>query len=263
MTYTIYQNKVLLHYKLNSENGNLGIKWLKPTPAFLKEELTSKLKTGKIQNEKDLKTIKEFLKIESVDQLEETLRKLDTDLFLPVIYFLRGKTKNPNAIYIEILAILVDYHPRPFSFDLKMEPNVDEPEENESENRNPIKILKEGNFIKKLIYPLLILIGAGGWWQASIQKDCMYWNNYEYIECACSLQLPNQEVIALNKLLLNNFKRLKNIKEYQSFQIEHLWYTKITLDSLDVFTMDGKHPLNKKELKPVSRYIFEKYMTEN
>ncbi len=65
----------------------------------------------------DTKWLMHFFKVtdeHNFENPEKILKAFDHDKYIPIINFLKGKTKKPNPAIVEMAAILVDYTPRPF-----------------------------------------------------------------------------------------------------------------------------------------------------
>lgn len=85
--------------------------------------------------------------------------------------------------------------------------------------------------------------------------QCMYWSGEEFIPARCS-ETANG-LIALDRKLVDNFKKITTPDTISS--IKNVWYSKHQ-NVVEFFTADGKNPENGKELRPVTNYIFEKYL---
>lgn len=99
------------------------------------------------------------------------------------------------------------------------------------------------------------------------QKECMQWsgNHYEIVDC----NLKVQGLITANpvELLDENLVGLKKVKICDTtvyFDKNHnaiIWYAKRG-DSVDFFNSHGRHPENNSPLKPVTKYILDKYVNK-
>lgn len=85
--------------------------------------------------------------------------------------------------------------------------------------------------------------------------QCMFWSGKEYIPAHCS-ETPNG-LIALDMKLVNNFKKITMPDTITS--IKNVWYSKHQ-NVVVFFTADGVNPENGKDVRPVTTYIFEKYL---
>ncbi|MFC6267431.1 hypothetical protein [Frigoriflavimonas asaccharolytica] len=93
------------------------------------------------------------------------------------------------------------------------------------------------------------------------KKDCMYWNEEQYISVYCGENIDNFQVEQFN---LEKYK-LKKITQQDTLTAENalgkVWYDK-TNNVVEFFTNHGIHPENNKTLKEVTPYILEKYCTK-
>lgn len=99
------------------------------------------------------------------------------------------------------------------------------------------------------------------------QKECMQWsgNHYEIVDC----NLKVQGLITANpvELLDENLVGLKKVKICDTtvyFDKNHnaiIWYAKRG-ESVDFFNSHGRHPENNSPLKPVTKYILDKYVNK-
>jgi len=87
----------------------------------------------------------------------------------------------------------------------------------------------------------------------------MYWNGEEYVSTNNTFVNPNSDVVAMDKNILTNFKK---ILRPDTLTIENAvgktWYSKCN-NKVEFFTMDGKNPENGKELKIVSEHMVDLY----
>lgn len=268
MDMNTYKQNILNFLEHKLEKGELESVWYKPTPSLLHKKLNAYLNSENHQKENDLRMIKEFLNIQDNQDIGKALLKLDKDKYLPIKNFIEGKTINPNYIYVEILAILINYNPRPFSalnFPINSDNYTKNNEEksllNITDNTNE-KTSQKGIKLNAFLGGLVLLFGSTFWIIAKPNKECMYWDINQYIACKCKTQIANKEVIALDEFKLQNFKRIENYKNINVEEISNLWYTKINRDSIDVFTLQGAHPINNKDLKRVTPYIYKKYIVK-
>jgi len=90
------------------------------------------------------------------------------------------------------------------------------------------------------------------------RKDCMYWNDVEYIPVFCDENLENFKVIQINSDVL----KIKKITRPDTLTTENaigkVWYDKSN-KKVEFFTHHGIHPENGKTLRNVTEYIVEKY----
>lgn len=101
---------------------------------------------------------------------------------------------------------------------------------------------------------------------AFFKKHCMQWtgNHYEVVDCTSPNEGNNlNEVIPLNKDLLD-FRKIKACDTTKCFLTNGeaiVWYGK-TANGIDFFNNNGNgwHPENKKALRPMTDYMFKRYL---
>lgn len=101
---------------------------------------------------------------------------------------------------------------------------------------------------------------------AFFKKHCMQWSedHYEVVDCSANDdEVVLNEIIPLDKDLLD-FRKLKACDTTRCFMENgdsFVWYSK-TPNGIDFFNDNGngKHPVTKGALRPVSHYIFNKYL---
>lgn len=94
------------------------------------------------------------------------------------------------------------------------------------------------------------------------KKECMYWNEDHYEEVFCDELIEGKTIIALN----NEIKLIRKITSPDTLTIENalgkVWYDKSN-KKVVFFTHYGIHPENGKTLKPITRYMINKYIYGN
>ncbi|WP_157418071.1 hypothetical protein [Aequorivita capsosiphonis] len=100
----------------------------------------------------------------------------------------------------------------------------------------------------------------------SKQQRWMKWDGTNYIEASFDAdKLSKGELKAYKEDRIANFTRLNPQCETQFFNADgsvRVWYSKNKNGSLDFFSSYGLHPITGKTLKPVTRYIIDKYVCE-
>ncbi|PIF30800.1 hypothetical protein CLU81_1250 [Flavobacterium sp. 9] len=99
---------------------------------------------------------------------------------------------------------------------------------------------------------------------AFFKNDCMQWSedHYEIVDCSSKVEGNLNEVIPLNKELLD-FRKLTACDTTNCFKKDgeaFIWYTKTPDGGIDFFNDHGRHPEFNRPLRPVSHYIFNKYI---
>lgn len=93
------------------------------------------------------------------------------------------------------------------------------------------------------------------------EKECMYWKSDHYVSVYCDQDIIGSQVIALDEELLATFRKITNTDTLNvNNALGKVWYDKSN-NELDFFTNYGIHPENGKTLRPVTKHIIEKYIT--
>ena len=252
------------------------------TPAQLRD-----LCLRKAENQlspKDEMVFRYFFNAKEGEKLTRAIENYGIGKLKSVISFLKGEKNSENRNRIELAAILVDFTPRPFysyfsneGKELKME---EEPlqdmkgkKEDEvlslvSEVGNEIKTLPVKSILnrhKKVLTKVALLCSLGiGVVILKNKKECMQWNtnHYEVVDCSTESSGFLDPRIPINKDRLD-LKKLdpKTIKNYFENGQPRVWYAKID-DKIELFNQPGLHPTTGKTLKPITRYIINKYLKE-
>ncbi|SKB95971.1 hypothetical protein SAMN05660226_04010 [Parapedobacter luteus] len=108
-----FKEEVINTYREKKEKHALPSELERPSPAQLMRYCLVLLRRGDIKQ--DIPTL---LKIFNADNkhadLETAIRKFGTDGFKPLKNFIIGKTSKPRENIVKLLAILIDFQPRPF-----------------------------------------------------------------------------------------------------------------------------------------------------
>lgn len=274
----------------------------------------------------DLSVYRNFFRTEF--KLEEDTSTPYTNKFKKVGGFYKGDKEPANISTVELAAILVDFHPRPFNkfkkeigeedmklinelrdtnFTLKevspkeVSPNelIEEtqikdfadikPDLNKEEGSKdveqvevltivskPVTIKSTERIEKTISYLLhklkntaiatLLIFGLISTviYFAFFKNDCMQWSgdHYEVVDCSSKDEGNLNEIIPLNEELLD-FRKLTACDTTNCFKKDgeaFIWYTKTPDGGIDFFNDHGRHPEFNRPLRPVSHYIYNKYL---
>lgn len=270
----------------------------------------------------DLNVYRNFFRTDFKSE-EDTSTKY-TDKFKKVGGFYRGEKKPANISTVDLAAILVDFHPRPFNkFRKEMDPEdielikdlrdtnftkdkvatdilkdevkteefkgsettteIEEPEQIEIEEQEPTPTDEQKNTSMGIMTLIntgtkppfnivrffaigVVLIGLGFIiYLALPDTECMQWSNdhYEIVDCDQETQglVRINQVELLDKSLIN-LKKVKVCDTTPCFDKNGaaiIWYAK-TANGIDFFNGHGRHPENNRALRPITPYIFNKYV---
>lgn len=269
----------------------------------------------------DLSVYRNFFRTEF--KSEEDTSTTYTNKFKKVGGFYKGDKEPANISTVDLAAILVDFHPRPFN---KFKKEIDEeemklinelrdtnftskeassnelieetqikgfadvqPDLNKHEVDKDLKQVEDMTIVSKpvsinsierikktilvflykikntaiatlLIFSLIITVI----YFAFFKNDCMQWSedHYEIVDCSSKNDENLNEIIPLDKDLLD-FRKLKACDTTNCFKKNgdaFIWYTKTPGGGIDFFNDHGRHPENKRPLRPVSHYIYNRYL---
>lgn len=280
ITFKEYKDEIKKQYEIAKREDVSGI-LNSPTPAQIRN-LCSIICDNQISKADD-GVFKFFFETKPNETLKRSIDNCNTDKFKPIISFLKGEKDSDNPTRIEIAAILVNYHPRPYSNlsnnYIPKEDNkelsqplhlvkpteetlqeIGENKQDEKENRNKKRILI-------FILTLLVLFCTGYVVKDVLfpAKECMQWQNdhYELVNCKCETEgfiTQNQiKPIDSKEVTLRKIKVDKNTEFFKNGK-PIIWYYKINNDSIEFYNNHGFHPINQKPLKHITDYIINKYV---
>ncbi len=218
----------------------------------------------------DEKTLRLFFNVAKEDSLKKGIQKFDIDRLKPIQFFIKREIYNAGIEYLEILAIMVDFKPRPLGNFIKNGYSEKRLEEKDLIEENIVESNNEssGNSKKKIGLGILILLGLFivGYsikQNAFPEKQCMVWkeDHYEEVDCEnevnsfynLSKEVKNKEALSLKKI---------DVCDTTTFFVNDkpvVWYGK-SHGNHDFFNQDGTHPITGKDLKPVTDYIIKKHV---
>ncbi|MXO05239.1 hypothetical protein [Flavobacterium sp. HBTb2-11-1] len=133
----------------------------------------------------------------------------------------------------------------------------------------PVKIGTEGIGKFRIIkYSVVAAVSAGlaiMIYFAFFQKQCMQWSSDHYEKVSCDLEvngLGSFNVVEPFDKTVFDLKKIKVCDTTAFFNTNGeavVWYGK-TANGIDFFNGHGRHPENNSPLKPVTRYILNKYV---
>lgn len=114
------------------------------------------------------------------------------------------------------------------------------------------------------VIAIVFVFGFGISYYAFPKKQCMQWNNDHYDIVDCDLEVNGLLLSSIEPLDEKriDFRKLKVCDTTNCFRKDgeaFVWYTK-TPDGIDFFNSHGRHPEYNRPLRPVSHYIFNKYV---
>lgn len=238
-------------------------------------------------NNADEQNFRLFFQIKKDDDLRTGIQKFDADKFRPIKNFIDGKTENPSQVNIELIAILLDFNPRPFSkfskSNLSENATIQKEEElksfvetkNEVVARNDTEIaiknesatyLSKNNLIRKVGIGSLVVLSFFGVKNTFFkEKECMQWQEDHYVRVECKSQKLgfsnySEAVIPYDEI---EFQRKKiTVCDTTTFVRNEkpiIWYSKKN-NVVDFFNMNGENPENGADLRKVTTHIIKTYV---
>lgn len=238
----------------------------------------------------DLKSFSVFFQFDYVPNASNKLKE-QTDKFRPIETFFKGETDLVDVEAVNLAAILVDFHPRPFLKFSRLEPVIEQDDLNKKkepdaplafkeattlvykkgsgmDNQSLLPRKKAGLFQNRLLLPLLlgIIIVGGFGYMLVPKKECMQWQNdhYEAVVCESKSEgfLDLYTTLPINKELLH-FRKIQVCDTTLFFRNNRpiVWYSK-NKKKLEFFNGPGFNPENGKPLKPITDYMIDKYVKE-
>jgi len=126
----------------------------------------------------------------------------------------------------------------------------------DSKTKNPerIIIIVLGLLISGMLLYNIIIDGE-------TPPECMIWEKTHFKKISCELGLHLDKAGEIRGFDVKLFKDMKMIPKNQ-VQVGNSYYHKVNRDSIEFFSMHGKHPVNDDDLKPVTDYIYNKYVIQ-
>ena len=288
-----YRALVLEDYRRKKDRNELSLYLMLATPAKLRNECEAVFATRYLA--KDEKTLKLFFGArQTAEGYEQAIRKVDIDKFRPLRNLLSNPEIGTDDKNIELLAWLIDFEPRPYhpEFNKAGKGRTEEaampgapktnkkPDREEKDYLPPPKVevsmtqgirAEKSTFLKKQkksVFLLLVLAIAGsgsylGLTNFLAPQQCMYWTGEAYQPVDCNEEIKDTPVLALEAEKVERFKKITRADTITSRALGTVWYSKID-NRLEFFTSGGIHPVHdERRLKPLSKYIIEKYLSGN
>lgn len=91
------------------------------------------------------------------------------------------------------------------------------------------------------------------------EMQCMYWKDDHYQEAFCDDKNVPASLIAKDKYLVENFRKITFPDTITEKSVGKLWYLKFD-GKIEFFTHEGNHPTNHRQLKKLTKYILDKHV---
>lgn len=246
-----------------------------PSRANLRKLCVERFKSNARQE--DLVTFKIFF---GFDFNGESLNKLkaETDRFRAIENFIIGKTETNDLKSLNLIAILLDFNPRPFQKFAKQDhsqvtvlnnTNLEDTSDEVVPSSAAItyRKSKKTRNITIIVLAILSLFTAGYTAKDLIypNKECMQWqiNHYQLIDCTTESNNTKYDapIIPIDKYNaeLNKIKVTESTTFFKNGKAV-VWYCKMKPKELEYFDQAGFHPISNKPLKPITKYMINKYI---
>lgn len=290
-SFITYKKALKVKYEQEKTGGNTNF-LLHPTPAkirdlalFVFEETT---------NENDLKIFLNFMGF-AFERTKVQKIKEEIDRFRPLVTFLKGKTELADYNGADLLAVLLDFNPRPYrNFHKKNTAGIEQTQEKKEENTQKEQDYSDNAFQEKEKEEIIVIkhnltatkekkkrglilgisagilaLGSSVFYnvKSTTEKNCMVWNidRYQAVNCDDTNQLfiYNTSPIPADKKLLNDFRKMEVDSTTVFFDAQKrplVWYGKNAKGELEYFNHPGLHPETKLTLKKITPYMIKKYI---
>lgn len=184
----------------------------------------------------------------------------------PFVHFKKRKFEVGTENHKEVETTDEGFHPGKTS---RTEEKISKTTENGNAFVIRTKYKDEGRLKKKipfLIVGIIVLVSAFWGYSKITAKNCMEWHHDRYIAVDCNKFEGNtlfQTKIPRDDNIIKYFRKIKvncNTKFFDEKGNPLVWYRKMQDGSLEYFTQPGFHPVNGKQLNPITYYIIQKYV---
>jgi hypothetical protein len=283
-----YQEEIL---RLYSEQcgGRVKNYLANPTPANVKKALSEIYSSPSLTASDKLIITTGFGLNDS-----KSLKNKPAEHFKSLSKFLKGTTRDTDHKNLDLIAVLIDFKPRPFA-KFKIEWNeeglpydasevttvanaADEIEignfssEAETPNQPPqndkIKPRK-GNVLHTWVIASflgLIMLAAAYYFFSEEEKSCMAWMGEKYEIVPCNTQFLDQNGISVQvnngTVNIENFRAINPNRQtdfYDGSGNPLVWYANNLAGNPEFFNQHGSHPITNAPLKPVPMQLVARY----
>jgi len=287
-----YETDVRQKYENDKKYGLLRGDLRKLTPGNLKK-ICIKIIDENLQAE-DIKTIAKYFRAKNDDDLLTKIKKHDTDLFRPICKFLKKETHKIQEQYaIELIAIIIDFRPRPYNVYYKTQLHKDiNVKKTLTENIGANYLSENNHKTKAVVKPknkeiftsnsktsamnsvlfkiaiLAVIITTIIILKINIKKEpnWMIWkeDHYEVVDFDLN-KYDFNELKLYKEERISNFKQIEancNTVFFKDDGSENIWYGKNIKGRLEYFTDLGLHPETGKTLKKITKYMIREHICE-
>jgi hypothetical protein len=281
MSESEYKILVLADYDQKQMSGQLSSELLVPTPGNLKAEGV-KICERRFNRKDEIILQSLFNQKEGAAGYRLAIQNCNAEIFKPVTTLIRQRNTNSTLKYLNLLAWLIDFQPRPYHSDLKIaaqpvipphQADIEESytpgEEKEAgalnkgepfewkiqesatnrattigeRQKNGPPVSPDKNIDRRWFIGIAVmLIGGALIWLILPKDNCMYWNNDHYVATSCDVPRLDTPLVRLDLAKLRAFRRIHHVDTLTYNSVGKLWYTRVA-DSLEVYSAGGMHPI--------------------
>lgn len=163
--------------------------------------------------------------------------------------YVDGKENNSGEPNSELKNIISQY----LGFD-----NYHDFEEKNKTSRKRRINLKNTKVKSAGVAAAILLITGVVSYNTNTKIDCIQWKENHYEKIDCNNNVPNPLLKDVN---IETFKKITPNDSTVFFEYGHaiVWYGKSSSGEMEFFNSRGLHPETMKELKPITKYIIDKY----
>lgn len=254
----------------------------KPSPAVLKNFCLVLFDKG--FNKRDQEIVERFFELNDTISKRKQIACFEVDKLRPISNFLKGITEETSVINLDLIAVLVDFNPRPYRKFISRNKeeladglavneilNIGRREKGDKIELAVFEEFKKKSISKRMFFcvlPLFVL-GAAVYGVKNIffpNKNCMVWTENHYESVECDKVNDTVEVCPFDQNVLDNFRKISVCDTTTFFKNKNIdkplvWYGKAwDKKEYEYFNQPGLHPETGKTLKPISKYIIRKYI---
>jgi hypothetical protein len=269
-TFEDYVIAIKQQYEVTKLEDKTGLLF-NPTPGNLKKLCSNLVEVRTSKSDQEI--FMAFFNFENKENRSRQIEKFDADKLRPLEYFMKGRTGVPQQTVLDLIAVLIDFNPRPFREFFKGDGIGPKPKDDEEGGKEaggmPGKtVVEKGKtsrkFIAILVASALLFGGYALKTELFPSKDCIQWNKDHYEEVVCEgkkIGFANINPIFKKEERLLDFKKIQVDEKTVFFKEGQpvVWYIKQN-NKCEFFNGPGLHPISGKPLKPITEYIVQKHV---
>jgi hypothetical protein len=282
-----YRNAIKAKYEVEKSGDFHGF-LDNPSPAQLRELCLLKFDNG--LNKIDEGIFRIYYKVNETDNLRDAIYNYHIPKFKTIQSFLAEENKKTNIQNLNLMAVLVDFNPRPFN---KFTKGSSEEYVNDAKNdgkvvaetakeiagpetinplytgtplgvplAKPKRNLRKNATIGLIISIIVFSVCYTAKGFIFPKKECMEWkdNHYELVDCKSGQLGIHRNAIPYDPVEFNRKKLdVCNTTPFFKNHKPIVWYSKQD-NTVEFFNMDGNHPVTDCELKQITQYMIDKYV---